>query len=131
MQNLNPITIINDHFDKIRDQIEISIESLMKNVSLEEANSLKQLREMQIAKTNEIKEKNLAYISINNEKLKQKSKYLLDDNSLDFSIKVENLKEDLVLNDCILVDDEADLVSVKSLWVIPCFYDSKSLDFLK
>lgn len=131
MQNLNPITIINDHFDKINDQIEISIESLMKNVSLEEANSLKQLREMQIAKTNEIKETNLAFISINNEKLKQKSKYLLDDNSLDFSLKVENLKEDLVLNDCILVDDEADLVSVKSLWVMPCFYDSKSLDFLK
>lgn len=131
MQNLSPIAIINDHFNKINDQIENNIESLIKNVSLEEANSLKQLKQMQIEKTNEIKEKNLSYLAMNNDTFEKKSQQLIADSSLEFNFKVENLKEELIVNDCILVDDEADLDSVKSLWVIPCFYNSKNLEFLK
>ena len=129
MENFNPAILINDHFDKIKDQVETKLEFLIKSTSSEEANTLKELKQTQIEKINEIKAKNLNNLEMNESGFKSKWKHFTDEASLNASLKIEKMKEELIVNDCILVEEEGGFA--KSLWITPWFFNSKNLEFLQ
>jgi CRISPR/Cas system CSM-associated protein Csm4 (group 5 of RAMP superfamily) len=129
MENFNPAVLINDHFDKIKDQVETKLEFLIKSTSLEEANTLKEIKQTQIEKIKEIKAKNLSNLEMNETEFKSKWKNFTDEATLNASLKIEEIKEELIVNDCILVEEEEGFA--KSLWITPWFFNSKNLEFLQ
>jgi hypothetical protein len=129
MENYNPAILINDHFDKIKDQVETKLEFLIKSTSSEEANTLKELKQTQIEKINEIKAKNLSNLELKETEFKSKWKHFTDEATLNASLKIEKMKEELIVNDCILVEEEGGVA--KSLWITPWFFNSKNLEFLQ
>ncbi len=135
-KSFHPRLIITDHFDDIINQIDIKTETLLENniYSEVERNKLNEIREKQIEKIKEIKEANLNYLpsKIDEEKLKQKCSHILENDSLNYKQKIDQLKEqeDIIHFDCVLLEQPKSLNGL-DLWITSWYYNQKNLEFLR
>ena len=132
--SFHPQVIIVDHFDNLVNQIDIRTETLLENQILPEEtrSKLNEIREKQIEKLKEIKELNLSHLpqKFNENDFRQKWSHVIDDDSLEYKHKVDRIKEELILNDCVLLDNPK-LINGLNLWITSWFYNEKNLEFLK
>jgi len=109
-QSFHPRVIIVDHFDEIVNQIDIKTETLLENQTLAEEtrNKLNEIREKQIQKIDEIKELNLNSLpqKFKEEEYREKWSHVIDDNSLEYKSKIDRIKENLILFDFVLLENE-------------------------
>jgi len=130
----HPKLLIAVHFDELINQIDIKTETLLENQIFKEEtrNELNEIRAKQIEKIQEIKELNLSHLpqTINEEKFFEKWSHVIDDNSLVFTAKADKIKEELILFDCVLLENPR-LKNELELWVTSWFYNAENLEFLK
>jgi len=150
-QYFHPELIIVDHFDDIINQIDIKTESITSNKIFEsdekiyiykwagiqietllEDQSLidiNEAREKQIEKIKEIKELNLIHlpVKLNEEKYKEKWSHVIDDPSLEYKHKIDKIKEELILYDCVLLENPEVYILCVTSW----FHNQKNLEFLR
>ena len=133
-QSFHPQVIIVDHSDLKINQIDIKTETLLENQSLDAdtRKELNEIRETQIERINELKEFNLSHLpqSINEEEYKEKWSHVITDTSLEYKHKIDQIKEELILEDCVLWKN-SNLINGFQLWVTSWFYNEKNLEFLK
>ena len=120
-QSFHPRLIIVNHFDQIINEIDIKTETLLENQIFPEETrkKLNEAREKQIQKLKEIQELNLKHLPQN-----------IEDNSLEYENKNDKIKEELILEDCVLLDNPNEINGV-SLWITSSFYNEKDLKFIK
>jgi hypothetical protein len=133
-QSFHPRLLINEHFSNIINQIDVKTETLLENqiLSKEYRNLLNETREKQIEKIKEIEQLNLNHLpsTIDIDKNEQKWSHILNDDSLEYRKKIDQLKIDLIHFDCVLFEiseSENGLV----LWITSWFYNQKYLKVLK
>jgi predicted nuclease of restriction endonuclease-like RecB superfamily len=123
-----------DHSDLKINQIDIKTETLLENQSLDgdTRKELNEIRETQIERINELKEFNLSHLpqSINEEEYKEKWSHVITDNSLEYKHQIDKIKEELILEDCVLWKN-SNLINGFQLWITSWFYNEKNLEFLK
>jgi predicted nuclease of restriction endonuclease-like RecB superfamily len=138
-QSYHPQVIIVDHFDLMINQIDIKTEKLFLDQTLPEEtrNKLNDLREKQIKKIDEAKEMNLNhYMSEKGKQLneeeafREKWSHVIDDTSLEYEHKIDKLKEELILEDCVLLENSNEINGF-DLWITSWFHNEKNLQFLK
>ena len=134
LESFHPRLIIVDHFDELINRIDIRTETLLENriFTQETRQYLNEARERQIEKIKEIKELNLKHLpeKINEQKYSGKWSHVIGDNTLEYKNKIDRIKEELILFDCVLLETH-NLVNGFSLWVTSWFYNQKDLEFLK
>ena len=138
-QSFHPRFIINDHFDNLINQIDIKTETLLENQSLteEKRNELNVIRDKQIEKIKETQQINLKYLpsNIDETEYEEKWSHILEDNSLDYQQKIDQIKdkENLIHFDCVLLEqpEEKNENGCFKLWITSWFYNQKNLEFLK
>ena len=150
-QYFHPELIIVDHFDDIINQIDIKtesftskkileldekiyiykwagieIETLLEDQSLIDIN---EAREKQIEKIKEIKQLNLSHLAqkFNEDEYREKWSHVIDDPSLEYKHKIDKIKEELILYDCVLLENP----EIYILWITSWFHNQKNLEFLK
>ena len=128
---INPRLIIVDHFDELINQIDIQTETLLENQSLSEETraNINEAREEQIEKIKEIKQLNLSHLpqKFNEDEFRQKWSHVIDDPSLEYKHKIDKIKEELILYDCVLLENP----EIYILWITSWFHNQKNLEFLK
>jgi hypothetical protein len=133
-QSFHPRVIIVDHFDEIINQIDIKTETLLldQSLTIEIRNKLNETRAEQIKSIEEIKEFNLSHLpqEFNEEEYCGKWSHVIDDDSLDYKHKIERIKEELIVNDCVLLENPS-LINGLNLWITSWFHNEMNLDFLK
>jgi len=138
-QSFHPQVIIVEHFDLLINQIDIKTEKMFLDQSLQEEtrNKLNDLREKQIKKIDEAKEMNLNHFisakgkrSNEEEKFREKWSHVIDDTSLEYEHKIEIIKEELILEDCVLLENPNEINGF-DLWITSWFHNEKNLQFLK
>jgi hypothetical protein len=133
-QSFHPRLLIDDHFDEIINQIDIQTESVLVDQSLQEEtkNEINDLREQQIEWIKELKELSLNHLpqQFNEDEYRQKWTHVIDDNSLEYKHKIDKIKEELIVYDCVLLKDPNQIICCV-LWVTPWFHNQMNLEFLK
>jgi len=133
-QSFHPHVLIVDHFDKKINQIDIRTETLLENkiFTEESRQELNEIRAEQIKKIGEIKELNLEHLpqKIDEEKYRGKWSHVIDDPSLEYKNKIDRIKEELIIFDCVLLESQNQLNSL-NLWITSWYYNKKDLEFLK
>ena len=131
-----PKVIIVDHFDDVKNQIDIKTETILhekRNILSEiRRQSLNKLRQMFLDRIDQVKEKNLSlFTSYNNEEaFKTKWNHVIESDQLEYEQKIESLKDDLISFDCIVISDEKCALGV-ALWISPWYFNEKSLGILR
>ena len=135
-QSFHPRLLINEHFSVLINQIDVKTETLLENqiLSQENRNLLNETREKQIEKIKEIEESNLNHLpsTIDIEKYEEKCSHILNDNSLEYQQKIDQIKdeEDLIHFDCVLLEipkSENGLV----LWITSWFYNQTNMELIR
>ena len=140
-QNLhfNPELIIVDHFDERINTIDIETETLLEDQSLTEefVFKLNETREKQIEKLEEIKQANLSVLLSKGEtvddvedEFRQKWSHVIDDDSLEYKHKIDKIKEELIVYDCVLLLNTNPKCGY-DLWITSWYHNTPSLQFLK
>ena len=135
-KSFNPKVIIVDHFDEVKNQIDIRTETILhekrNNVSENRRQFLNELRQTFLDKIDQVKEKNLSlFTSYNDEEaFKSKWNHVIESDQLEYEHKIEKLKEDLISFDCIVISDEKCALDV-ALWITPWYFNEKSLELLR
>jgi hypothetical protein len=135
-KSFNPKVIIVDHFDEVKNQIDIRTETIFHEkrnfLSENRKQFLNKLRQTFLDKIDQIKEKNFSlFTSYNDEKaFKTKWSHVIKSDQLEFEHKIESLKEDLISFDCIVISDEKCALDV-ALWITPWYFNQKSLSILR
>ena len=132
-KDFRPRVIIDDHFDEIKNQIDIKTETLLCDQSLNESEKkdLNDLRDEQLEAIKQIQVKNFSNLdNCDDETYKLKWKHVIDNNSLKYEEKLDIIKKDLILFDCVLIED-ANYKSGLSLWITRWFFDEKNREFLR
>jgi hypothetical protein len=135
-KSFNPKVIIVDHFDEVKNQIDIRTATIFheKSQFLSEKRQqfLNELRQTFLDKIDQVKEKNfLLFTSYNNEEaFKLKWNHVIESDQLEYEHKIEKLKEDLISFDCIAISDEKCALGV-GLWITPWYFNEKSLGILR
>jgi hypothetical protein len=135
-KSFNPKVIIVDHFDDVKNQIDIRTETILheKSHTLSENRQqfLNELRQTFLDKIDQVKEKNLSlFTSYNDEEaFKTKWSHVIESDQLEYEQKMESLKEDLISFDCIVISDEKCALDV-ALWITPWYFNEKSLELLR
>jgi hypothetical protein len=128
-QSFHPQVIIVDHFDEIINQIDIKTETLLLDQSLSHKaqNKLNEIRATKIKKIEELKELNLSRLpqKFNEEEYSGKWSHFLDDESLEYKLKIVKIKEEIILYDCVLLGNPS------HLWITSWFHNETNLGFLK
>lgn len=118
--------IIAEHFDKLKNKIDINTETLFdtnRQMNESRRNEINTIRDTQLKKLDEIERENVSFCSMTN-----KLELLLND--VDIEQNLEKLKEEILINsDCILLDDE-NLINKTSLWILPFFVSKVNMEFL-
>ena len=131
---INPRLIIVDHFDELINQIDIQTETLLENQSLSEETraNINEAREEQIEKIKEIKEFNLNHLpqKFNEDEFRQKWSHVIDDPSLEYTHKIDKIKEKLIVYDCVLLLNTNKKCGY-DLWITSWYHNTPSLQFLK
>ena len=131
-KSFHPKLIICDHFDEIKNQIDIKTETLLQKQSLtdNERNALNSIRNEHLEKIEQTQAKSLSKVQFDEDDYKLKWTHVLDDGALTLEEKFEIVKEELIYEDCVLIED-MNFKSGISLWVTPVFYNEKNLEFLR
>jgi len=133
-QTFNPKLIITDHFDEIINEIDIKTESVLIKQSLQKRtmNKINALREKQIEEIKELKELSLKHLpqQFDEDEYRQKWAHVIDDNSLAYKHKIDKIKEELIVNDCVLLKNRSQANGCE-LWITSCFYNEKNMNFFK
>ncbi len=135
-QSFNPKVIIVDHFDDVKNQIDIRTETILhekRNILSEKRQQfLNKLRQTFLDKVDQVKEKNFSTFTLYNdeEAFKTKWNHVTESDLLAYEHKIESLKEDLISFDCIVISDDKFALGV-SLWITPWYFSEKSLDILR
>ena len=133
-QCFNSRLIIVDHFDELINQIDIKTETLLENQSLSEETraNINEAREIQIEKIKEIKELNLNHLSqkFNEDEFRQKWYHVIDDKSMEYEHKIDKIKEELILSDCVLFENQS-LLNGFDLLNTSWYHNQNDLEFLK
>ena len=135
-KSFNPKVIIEDHFDDVKNQIDIRTETILhekRNILSENRRQfLNEVRQMFLDRIDQVKEKNLSlFTSYNDEEaFNLKWNHVIESDQLEFEQKIESLKEDLISFDCIVISDEKCALDV-ALWITPWHFSEKSLDILR
>ena len=135
-KSFNPKVIIEDHFDDVKNQIDIRTETILhekRNIlSKNRQQCLNDLRQTFLDRIDQVKEKNLSLFTPNNDEVafKLKWNHVIESDQLKFEHKIESLKEDLISFDCIVISDEKFPLGV-TLWITPWYFNEKSLDILR
>jgi len=136
-KSFNPKVIIVDHFDDVKNQIDIRTESFFhekrNNLSDNRIQFLNKLRQTFLDKIDQVKEKNFSKFTSDNdeEAFRVKWSHVIENDHLEFERKIEILKEeDLILLDCIVISDETCALDV-AVWVTPWYFNEKSLGVLR
>lgn len=126
----NPRLIISEHFDKAKNELDIQTEKLLvlSQNDLCLYNSLNELRKNQIEVLETIKQANLNLNKDDQETLESKWKNLIDDRHLNFELKADQIKADLIKVDCFMVRDES-FDSKMSLWITRWYNNNENLIF--
>jgi hypothetical protein len=134
IQSFHPKVIIVEHFDELINLIDIRTETFLENeiTPEEKRNELNEAREKQLELIGEIKELNLSHLpqEFNEERYREKWSHVIDDDSLEYKDKIDKIKEDLILYDCILMENHR-RVNGYDLWVTSWYYNQRNLRFLK
>jgi hypothetical protein len=111
-ESFNPNIIIVEHFDKIKNNIDVITETLLCNQNLNEAQRkiLNDLRQEKLDKIDEIKDKTLARVNFDEFQYLSKWTHVIDDATLSFEEKCERIKESLIGHDCFLMHDNHNLI---------------------
>jgi hypothetical protein len=135
-KSFNPKVIIVDHFDDVKNQIDIRTETILyenRNILSENRQQfLHKLRQTFLDRIDQVKEKNLSqFTSYNDEEaFKTKWSHVIESDQLEYERKIECLKEDLIAFDCIVISDEKCALGV-ALWITPWYFSEKSLGILR
>jgi hypothetical protein len=135
-KSFNPKVIIVDHFDDVKNQIDIKTETILhekRNILSEKRQQfLNDLRQTFLDKIDQVKEKNLLLFTLYNdeEAFNLKWSNVIESNQLEYEQKIEKLKEDLISFDCIVISDEKCALDV-ALWITPWYFNEKSLGLLR
>ena len=131
-ETLDPCEIIVEHFNKIARRIEAQTDEILQETCPNEldTNALTTLRDKQIEKLREIKEFNLVSNEFSRESFHIKWSYLINDKFNDYSAKIDQFKHDLILVDCVLVEDFTSKLKL-ALWIFPWFNNEEHVKFLK
>jgi len=135
-KSFNPKVIIVEHFDDVKNQIDIRTETILHEkshiLSEKRQQFLNKLRQTFLNKIDQVKEKNLSLFTSNNdeEAFKLKWSHLIDSDQLEYEQKIESLKEDLISFDCIVISDGKCALDV-ALWITPWYFSEKSLGILR
>ncbi len=135
-KSFDPKVIIEDHFDEVKNQIDIRTETILHEkshiLSENRQKILNNLRQKFLDKIDQVKEKNLSlFTSYNDEEaFKTKLNHVIESDQLAYEHKIESLKEDLISFDCIVISDEKCALGV-SLWITPWYFNEKSLGILR
>jgi len=133
-QSFHPKILISDHFNEITNQIDIKTETLLENqiFTLEARKKINETREKQIEKLNEIRDINLNHLpkEFNEDKYRQKWSHLIEDESIEHRKKIDKIKEELILHDCVLLENPNRINGI-DLLITSWFYDAINLEFLK
>ena len=135
-KSFNPKVIIEDHFDEVKNQIDIRTETILHEkshiLSENRRQFLNELRQTFLDRIDQVKEKNLSLFTLYNdeEAFKLKWSHVIESDQLEFDQKIEKLKEDLISFDCIVISDEKCALDV-ALWITPWYFNEKSLDILR
>jgi len=144
-ENVKPRLIIVNHFDDFINKIDVKTESLLETIEInknnkisekkieEKRNELNEIRDKQIEKIKEIEQINLNHLSAKEEEeYEEKWSHILEDNSLNYQQKIDQIKENLIRFDCVLLEQpEENNGNGLDLWITSWFYNQKSLEFLK
>ena len=128
MVNLN--LIVDEHFSEKIHKLDIHVEQLLCNEQKSENDSkeINELRQKQIEQIEIIKDFNLKQIEHCHEILMEKWKNLNDESLI--ADKLEALKNDLILRDCVLMENKF-IKSGMCLWIFGWHLNEKQLDFLR
>ena len=131
----HPKLLIAVHFDELINQIDIKTETLLERHILtdETREKLNNIREKQIEIINELKEMNLVRLTsgkCNEFAYRQKWSHIIDDISLDYTQKIDKIKEELIHFDCVLLEN-SNLTNGLELWATSWYHSEKNLEFLK
>jgi hypothetical protein len=135
-KSFNPKVIIVDHFDDVKNQIDIRTETFLhekRNILSENRQQfLNKLRQTLLDRIDQVKEKNFSLFTLNNdeEAFKLKWNHVIESDQLKYEHKIEKLKEDLISFDCIAISDEKCALDV-ALWITPWYFNEKSLGILR
>ena len=133
-QIFHPKLLITNHFDDIVNQIDVKTESYLetliksKSWSKQKQNQLNKIREKQINLIQEVMQLNLNFLSRN--EYEEKWSQIIDEISLDFQQKIDEIKEKLIQFDCILLEQPNNLNGFH-LWITPWYCNNENLKFLK
>ena len=135
-QSFNPKVIIVEHFDDVKNQIDIRTETILHEkshiLSENRRQFLHKMRQTFLEKIDQVKEKHLSkFASINDEEaFNSKWKHVIEGGLFKYEETIESLKEDLISFDCIVISDEKCALGV-TLWITPWYFNEKSLDILR
>ena len=106
-KSFHPKLIICDHFDEIKNQIDIKTETLLQKQSLtdNERNALNSIRNEHLEKIEQTQAKSLSKVQFDEDDYKLKWSHVLDDGALTLEDKFEIVKEELIYEDCVLIED--------------------------
>ena len=131
----NPRLIITDHFDKIKNELDIKVETIFdqnRQLNDQERIEINTIREKQIDKIKEVEHMNLSEWPSNFDRERYEHEWadLISSTFLSDGQKIERIKGGIIKSDVILVDDSF-LKTKTSLWVMPFFVDEVKLKFAK
>ena len=132
-QSFHPKLIIVDHFDDLINRIDIHTEFVLEEQSLTEREKIEinDVRAKQIEEINEMKELSLNHLQphFNEDEYSQKWAHVIDDNSLEYKNKIDVIKEELILEDCVLLGNP-NQINAFDCWLTSWFHNEKNLEFL-
>jgi len=90
------------------------------------------MREEQIKKLEEIEENNLSRwpLTFDKESFELEWSHLINDDAMMYQEKIETIKENIFVSDCLLIDDDK-LGTKVSLWIVPYFVNRLNLEFAR
>jgi len=134
--NFQPRVIIDDHFDEIKNQIDIKTETLLCDQSLSESEkkTLNDLRDEQLDAIKSVQDRNFANLKSKHDDATDTFQlqwtHVIENSSMNNEKKLEAIKKDLIILDCVLIEDDS-YKSGLSLWITPWFYNEKHRGFLR
>jgi hypothetical protein len=105
---------------------------LDQSLSYEARNKLNEARATQIKSIEEIKELNLSRLppKFCEEEYSGKWYHVIDDDSLQYKHKIDKIKEELILYDCVLLENPK-LINGCNLSITSWYFNEKNLEFLR
>jgi hypothetical protein len=135
----NPRLIIDNHFTALINLIDVKTEELVhKSIQNEgnisnrvNVNELNDLRFKQIKKIDEIKELNLKpFENFNENEYENKWLELINNATLEFGKKIDQIKEEIITVDCVLLE-QSKVPNGFDLWITDWFFNAKNLEIIR